>query len=310
MEHPCAVGLDCVSGVCTWPGFVPFFACETGRGMRTSEVDFGYQPGDRRGLAEVTYDFDMMPTEVTQADWEALFGENPAFFDECGADCPVENVTWWSAVAYANALSESWGEAPCYVLPDSCTGDAALGTLTCTEAVQLNNTSARYWDCGGARLPTEYEWEVAATGMGFDLPWGTLGPSERLDCVAPDVVFDPVANYCANSELGADACSSYGLPADCLGTQPVAQRLETGWGVYDILGNVAEWTWGERGGYERSNLETPTQNPVYVPRLGPMVVRGGSFGSSPRELHVARRDTRAADYRGADVGLRLVRTRP
>ncbi len=68
----------------------------------------------------LTRAFLMGVTEVTQGQFAAVMGENPAYFVGCGPDCPVEQVDWVSAVRFANALSEMEGYPPCYrVLGDA-----------------------------------------------------------------------------------------------------------------------------------------------------------------------------------------------
>ena len=36
-------------------------------------------------------------TEVTQAQWQSVMGDDPAEFSACGPDCPVESVSWYQA---------------------------------------------------------------------------------------------------------------------------------------------------------------------------------------------------------------------
>jgi sulfatase modifying factor 1 len=80
-------------------------------------------------------------TEVTQAQWAALMGENPAYHKGC-EDCPVEMVRWTEAIDLANAWSVFDGLAPVYeVTHDGVTWDEGVS---------------------GYRLATEAEWEYAA----------------------------------------------------------------------------------------------------------------------------------------------------
>jgi formylglycine-generating enzyme required for sulfatase activity len=124
-------------------------------------------------------------TEVTQALYQQLMGSNPAKAADCGPGCPVERVSWFDAVAFANALSAAEGLEPCYVISG--------------ESVTWPKGPA----CAGFRLPTELEWEVAARG-GAD--------TKRAGSDA----LDPVAVHEGNSEgrshpVGQKAANGYGL---------------------------------------------------------------------------------------------------
>ena len=48
--------------------------------------------------------FDLMATEVTQDQYEAVIGSNPSNFSSCGGDCPVETVDWNEATAFCQAI--------------------------------------------------------------------------------------------------------------------------------------------------------------------------------------------------------------
>ncbi len=55
-------------------------------------------------------DFLISKYEVTQSLYKSVMGENPAFFDRCGADCPVEQVSWNDAQLFISRLNSKTGK--------------------------------------------------------------------------------------------------------------------------------------------------------------------------------------------------------
>jgi formylglycine-generating enzyme required for sulfatase activity len=50
--------------------------------------------------------FHLQTTPVTQGQWERTMDNNPSYFDECGADCPVENVSWYDIQKFLAKLNQ------------------------------------------------------------------------------------------------------------------------------------------------------------------------------------------------------------
>ena len=84
----------------------------------------------------------MSKTEITQAVYKAIMGENPSCFK--GDSLPVENVSWYDAVEFCNRLSKKAGLEPAY---------------------SINGRTVK-WDrnASGFRLPIVEDWQYAARG--------------------------------------------------------------------------------------------------------------------------------------------------
>ena len=89
-------------------------------------------------------DFYIGKCVVTQGQWQAVMGNNPSYFKDCGYNCPVEMVSWDDAQEFIRRLKEMTGK--------------------------------KY------RLPYEAEWEYAARSGGKKQQWaGTSSLDELKD---------------------------------------------------------------------------------------------------------------------------------
>ena len=127
------------------------------------------------------------------------------------------------------------------------------------------------------RLPTEAEWEYACRAES-ESPYYFGNDSKDLD---------KYGWYKNNSE------NKY---------QKVGQKLPNKWGLYDMHGNVSEWTLDayDTSFYSNSKNEIDN-NPYNKPeKLYPRVVRGGSWKSSNYRLRSASRQASSKQWKKQD----------
>lgn len=139
------------------------------------------------------------------------------------------------------------------------------------------------------RLPTEAEWEYAARGA-HKTSWG-----EKKHA------------YYFGDDVSRLNEHSWNWSNSKVGPRPVATKKPNQVGLYDIVGNVAEWT-QESYSPDRTKLEV---DPAYghpVNKGGNRrVLRGGCFTASKRALRAAFRGHLPETSRIGALGFRLVR---
>ncbi|MGB2808744.1 MAG: SUMF1/EgtB/PvdO family nonheme iron enzyme [Sedimentisphaerales bacterium] len=184
---------------------------------------------------------------------------------------PMVTVNWFGAAAYCNWRSQQEGYESLYDPCDPCDP---------------------YWPCdfnnSGYRLPTEAEWEYAARG-------GHYGPYYRFPW--GDTISHSQANYVSSDFYLYDISPTRGCVPDYCGIRPVGSFPATGYGLYDVIGNVAEWChdWYNGQYYGVSPYDNP-KGPVkqhYDDGLYYRVIRGGSYSA---EASICRVSFRLGSY--------------
>jgi formylglycine-generating enzyme required for sulfatase activity len=212
-------------------------------------------------------------TTVWIKDFKYSYNEpmhNDYFSHSAYADFPVVGVSWYQARAFAHWRTKMRND-------------------------YLRSRKKRKSTTGTFRLPTEAEWEYAARG-GLEsaiYPWGGPYLTDDRGCFMAN--FKPRrGDYAADMSLYTVEANSY-EPND--------------YGLYNMSGNVSEWT---HSTYTKDTYEyTASMNPNYSnlkdKQKAKKVIRGGSWKDVAYYLRVATRDYEYADATKSYIGFRLVR---
>ncbi len=211
---------------------------------------------------------------VTQSLWEAIMGENPAHFK--GPQRPVENVSWFDAAVFCNALSEKTGRKAVYVEKNG----QPFGKKQDRWALPNEGLVQRDLKANGYRLPTEAEWEFAAKV-------GDTGEDGHSFEYAGSDLLDQVGWYDKNSDGE---------------TKEVGLLLPNFLGLYDMSGNVWEWCADWYADYTAGKQDNPQGPEQGVHRA----IRGGGWIIDPQYCRTAYRLNYRPDYRDYYLGFRLV----
>jgi formylglycine-generating enzyme len=208
---------------------------------------------------------------------------------------PVTYINWRDMIVWCNAYSQKEGLVPVYcsdalmttAIKDST--DGAFGSTIDATAGSYDNPYAN-WSSTGFRLPTEGEWQYAASYID-----GSSWTSYNYASGATAAYFDATA-----TGLVAWYLSNSGNVTHIVGT-----KNPNALGIYDMSGNVWEWCWDWYGAYPGAS--TDYRGPISGTDR---VIRGGSFnhGAGAASTRVGNRGATYTYDKSYSYGFRLVRT--
>ncbi len=249
----------------------------------------------------LTRNIAVMETEISRWMWFGLKTAQPDLPTDPSdilaspwMESPVQRLTWYDAVLFANLLSLQNGYTPCYYKDEEFTVPVDV-----TNYNDLENVFYCNFNAGGYRLPTEGEREYFTRA-------GTTDPFSLDE-----------QNY-SESTCGNESCETGTLPTlddHCvfcsyipfpeIGPMEVGSKLPNPWNLHDVHGNVEEWCWDR---YSETYPTGPVSDYKGVLTGSFRVKRGGKWHSRARWCRSA---FRSADYAGTRynwIGFRLVRT--
>jgi formylglycine-generating enzyme required for sulfatase activity len=260
--------------------------------------------GTAANVSVITRGYWIGETEVTQELFLAVMGTNPSYFDgspggspakdtpvgESQERRPVENVSWYDAIAFCNKLSLLDGKDPVYSVTVS--GLEVPWATLAYSAIPTGTTDAD-WDAAtmdmtknGYRLPTEMEWMWAAMGADKTVQPNTAGYSKAFAGSSGSNSIDDYAWHYGNS--GSK-------------THEVGKKAANELGLKDMGGNVWEWCWDWNGSYPGGTQTDYTATSGSYP-----VLRGAAWITNASSCAVAFRGSDPPAPRSRATGCRVV----
>ena len=237
----------------------------------------GYDMAERQ--VTITQMFYIGVFECTQRQWELVMENKPSYFYNITyyATRPVEQVSYNNIRGAGIRAGAGW---PTY--GHKVDSNSFMGKLQEKTGLTFD-------------LPTEAQWEYACRA-------GTttaLNSGKNLTNTEQDAAMNEVGRYWYNggSDYSQNCSPTYG-------TARMGSYLQNAWGLYDMHGNVWEWTldwWGAS-----TSSSTDETNPIGPNTGSYRVIRGGSWDSGAYNCRSASRVTGNPSNISSHVGFRVL----
>lgn len=189
------------------------------------------------------------------------------FFHKAYNDYPVVGITWKQAKAYNH-----WR------------------TVKEQRAINLKNKGNEPFSIGKFELPTVAQWQYAAEG----------GSGATEYAIGNDLIFG--GKLVANFKAGR---GNYLANNEDVRTTKVRSFFPNGYNLYDMSGNVAEWTTDEA--YQSSTTVSSSQIPsAQGENVNKKFIMGGSWKDTHKKLRIHEPSEEHADSARSYIGFRSV----
>ena len=199
-----------------------------------------------------------------------------------------QSLNWWKLVDGAN-----------WKYPLGLEGPSSLGVNPVVHITREDAAAYAAW--AGGRLPTEAEWEYAARGglNGQLLSWEDAESKALEDQANTWQGIFPIANSAEDGHVGLSPAGSF---------------PPNGFGLYDMIGNVWEWTSSPYYSSHTPRKNTTASRPNgYDPAQGDVpvgVIKGGSYLCNKSYCYRYRPAARQAQdliFGTSHIGFRIVK---
>lgn len=210
---------------------------------------------------------------------------------------PVTSINWRDAIVWCNAYSEKMGLTPVYrngtndVIKNSSSADC--------------DTAVCDWNANGYRLPTEGEWQYAASWKGSDSSNGAIEyptssgrywtPWNYASGASADI------SHVAETEEVAWLMDNSGHYTHNVGTRKANQL-----GIYDMSGSVWEWLWDSYYDYSLFVAKTDYRE---APSASSKFCKGSHYDNDANASQTGYREyTENISLNSNTIGFRLARS--